>query len=82
MEQPVKSIRGQDFVISKDLSPAGEGFVAGENDRLALFVALADGLEKQTGVGLFKGQTADLIHDEKLGTSEVLDLAGEGVSFT
>jgi hypothetical protein len=52
MEQAIQRSRGHDVVIGKDLSPVGKGLVAGEDDRLALFVALADGLEEQARMGL------------------------------
>jgi hypothetical protein len=67
MEQAIQRSRGHDVVIGKDLGPVCEGLVAGEDDRLALFVALADGLEKQAGMGLLQRQIAELIDDEKLG---------------
>ncbi len=39
----------------------GEEFVGGEENRLALFLGVADGLEEKAGMGLPQSQIADLI---------------------
>ncbi len=68
MEQAVECGRGHDGVAGEDLPPVGEAFIAGQNDRLPLLVAFADGLEQEAGVGLFESEIADLIDDKQLGS--------------
>ena len=75
MGQAIQRSRGHDVVISKDLCQVGEGLVAVGDDRLVLFVALADGLDEQAGMGLLPRQITDLTDDEGFGPGEVFDLA-------
>jgi hypothetical protein len=79
MGQSIQRNRVHDVLFGKGFSPVGEGLVAGKNDRLALFVALADGLEKQASMGFLQRQITDLIDDEKLWTGEVFDFAGQAI---
>ena len=79
MQFPVEGGRSHDGITGKDLAPIGEGLVAGEHDGLMFFVALADGLEEQAGMGRFQREIANLIDDEQLGAGEVFDFAGETV---
>jgi len=65
MQEPVESGRGHDGIAGKDLVPIGEGFVAGQDDGLALFVAFADGLEEKTGMGLFESAWVALSYVRK-----------------
>lgn len=79
MEETIEGGRGHDGIIGKDLRPVGKGLVACEDDRLALFIAFADGLEQETGIRFVERQITDLVDDEQLGPREVFDLAGEPV---
>ncbi len=59
VEKAVERGTCHDGVRRKDLCPVGEGFVRGEDDGAAAFVALADGLEEQTGFDGLQCQVAD-----------------------
>ena len=79
MQEPVERCGSHDGVSGEDLSPVGEGLVAGKDNGLPLLVALADGLKQEAGVSLFEREIADFVDDEQLGPGEILDLAREAV---
>jgi len=79
MQQPVERSGGHDGIIREDLPLVGEGFVTGEDDGLALFIAFADGLDEKAGVCRLQRQIADFVDDKQLGPDEILDLAGKTV---
>jgi hypothetical protein len=53
-----------DTLVSEDVSPAGEGQVAGQ-DQAGVFVAGADELEEQVRGVLFEGDVADFVDDDE-----------------
>ena len=81
MQQAIQSCSGHDGIASEDLSPVGEGLVAGQNDRLLLFISLADGLQEQAGVRGFEREVADFIDDQQCWPGEILDFPREPVFF-
>jgi len=52
---------------AKTWFPVGEGLVAGEDDGLLFFIALADGLEEKTGVSGFQREISDSSMRSSLG---------------
>jgi hypothetical protein len=66
MQDAIEDRRGDD-TIAKDLTPAAEALVAGEDHRAAL-VPAADELEEEVGAGAIDRQVADLVDDQQPGT--------------
>ena len=60
---------GGDGLVAEHASPAGEGQVAGEDERCVL-VAAGDELEEQVGGVLLEGQVADFVDDDQPVTAE------------
>ena len=56
--------RGGDDLVSEDVSPAGEGQVAGQDQR-CVFVPAGDELEEEVRGVLFEGDVADLVDDDQ-----------------
>ena len=56
--------RGGDDLVAEHVAPAGEGQVAGEDER-GVFVADADELEEQVRGVLLEGDVADLVDDDE-----------------
>ena len=79
VKEAVEHGAGHGGVITKDLSPITEGFVAGEDDGGLVLVALTDHLEQEAGLHVIELEIADFIDDEQFGASEVVQLAVETV---
>jgi len=79
VQEPVQGGAGHDRVIGKDLAPVGEGLVAGEDDGLAVFVALANDLEQERGLGGIEREVANLVDDEQLGPGQIFHFPVEFV---
>ena len=69
MEEPIQQGGGQDG-IGEEVAPCGIGFVGGEDDGFPLVVAFGDDLEEEGGVVLFKGEVADFVEEEQVGSCE------------
>ena len=68
--------RRSDDLVTENVAPAGEGQVAGQDQR-GVFVAGRDELEEQVRGGLLEGDLADFFDDQEPVASQPGELLGE-----
>lgn len=62
-----------EVVVVEDAAPLGQGLVGGEDDRLALEVALVDDVVEDIGGVVAEREVADLVDDEDTGSDVALE---------
>jgi hypothetical protein len=72
VEETIEGGAGHDGIGGEDVAPVGEGFVAGEDDGVVGFVAFADDLEEEAGLGGVELEVADFVDDQEGGTGRFL----------